>query len=63
MIKKEIVIFEKIQQAVLVECLIQCEKCGKHEKSYDIDDYQFTEKLISKGWTCKRNKILCNECV
>lgn len=62
MTKKEEKIFDNIQEAILVECSIQCQKCKKILKEYNIDDYSFAEKLISKGWTVKRNKVLCDEC-
>ncbi len=54
--------FEKIQEAVLVECSISCQKCGKTIKEYDTDDYWMTYNLIQKGWTVKRGKILCEVC-
>jgi len=62
MTKKEERIFDKVQEAILVECSIQCQKCKKVEKDYNTDDYYFAEKLIHKGWTFKRDRILCDEC-
>lgn len=62
MTKKEKRIFEEVQEAIMVECSIQCEKCKKVEKYYGSDDYYFAERLIDKGWTFKRNRILCDEC-
>jgi hypothetical protein len=62
MSKKEQIIFDKIQEAILVECSIQCQKCKKNEVDYNTDDYYFSEKLIQKGWTFKRDRILCNDC-
>jgi hypothetical protein len=59
---KEERIFEKVQEAVLVECSIQCQKCKKVEKDYNTDDYYFAEKLIHKGWIFKRGRILCDDC-
>ena len=62
MTKKEERIFDKIQEAILVECSIQCQKCKKEKKEYDTDDYYFAEKLIREGWTFKRDRILCDDC-
>jgi len=62
MTNKEKLIFDKVQEAILVECSIQCQKCKKVEKDYNTDDYYFAEKIIHKGWTFKRDRILCDEC-
>lgn len=62
MTKKEKMIFDKVQEAILVEFSIQCQKCKKDKKEYNTEDYYFAEKLISCGWTFKRGRILCGEC-
>lgn len=60
--KKEEKILQNIREAILVVCSIECQKCLKSEKDYNTDEYCFSERLFSKGWTFKRDKILCNEC-
>ena len=62
MTKKEEIIFDKIEEAILVECSIQCEKCEKIKTDFNMDEYSFAEKLIREGWTFKRDRILCDEC-
>lgn len=62
MTKKEERIFEKIQESIFVECSIQCQKCEKIVREYNTDEYYFAEMLINKGWTFKRDRILCDEC-
>lgn len=41
MTKKEERIFDKVQEAILVECSIQCQKCKKNKKDYNTDVYYF----------------------
>lgn len=62
MTPKQSKIFDKMHEAILVECSIQCQKCKKEEKTYSLDDFSFADKLIKNGWTYNRDKILCNEC-
>lgn len=62
MTNKEKIIFDKIEEAILVECSIQCQKCKKVKTDFNTDEYCFAEKLISEGWTFKRDRILCDEC-
>jgi len=60
--KKEEQIFDRIHNSVLMECSISCDKCKKEQKEYHIDDFTFVEKIISSGWTFKREKVLCDDC-
>lgn len=53
---------EGLVDYIVVECDIQCQKCKKIKKEYHIDEYSFAEKLINKGWTFKRDRVLCDEC-
>lgn len=62
MTKKEEEIYDKVWEAVLVECSINCQKCKRNEIEYDTDDHSFTEKLIKKGWTFKRGRVICDSC-
>lgn len=62
MTKKEQQILDKIQEAIVIECSIQCQKCKKIKSDYNMDDYYFAEKLIHEGWTFKRDRILCEKC-
>ena len=48
--------------AILTECSIQCQKCGKEKKEYNSSDFYFVEVLIRNGLTFKRGKVLCDSC-
>lgn len=62
MANKQEIMLDKIHEAVLVECSIQCQKCKKIRSSYNYDDYTFAERTLKEGWTVKRNRVLCYEC-
>jgi hypothetical protein len=62
MTKKEEKQFDEIHNNILVECSIDCQKCGNTDNAYTIDGYDYAEILIKAGWVYKNERILCPTC-
>lgn len=51
-----------IWNAVLTEHSIECNKCSKVKKEFNVDEFNFVDNLIEKGWDYKRGMVICDEC-
>lgn len=60
--ERERKIIDGIAEATLVQCSIDCEKCGGRRVMYGIDDYDFAIAIRKEGWTFKRGRVLCDAC-
>jgi hypothetical protein len=53
---------DRMQEAIMVECTIQCSKCGKTYGPFVDDEYNFSEHCLDLGWRATPNNIYCPEC-
>ena len=53
---------DKIQESVISTVGISCTKCGSVYEDYGMDEFEFSDELVKKGWRATENNIHCPKC-
>ena len=53
---------DRMQEGIMVECSIRCNKCGKENSVMQTDEYYFSEELLELGWRATIKNIYCPKC-
>ena len=53
---------DRMQEGIMVECSIECNKCRKTNSVMQTDEYYFSEELLELGWRATPHNIYCPAC-